>query len=309
MPPNRPRRRTPALLSRRGTFYPGPPGSASRAENLARVLHGTTRLLRRPTAVLTVTPTGKDGRVKDDPATEADVLPVTSAVSLDDTDTVALRTLARRRGVTVNDLLLRDLFLTLADRPTERFDGRPGRDFLRVCMPVNLRTAADAALPTANKVGLGILTRGRHEWADADGLLAGLAAETACIKRRTRGLRPVELFAAGQGITGRTPGFLVSDRKALATATLSNLGDLSRLIPPALRGERGRLTAGPVTLTAYRTAPPPRPRTRVSLLAASYAGRLTLCVRAEPGVFPDAAAADLLAMFAERVRHTAGGGP
>ena len=294
-----------ALLATRGAFYPGPPGSAGRAENLARVLHGTTRLLRRPTAVLTVDPDGRtDG---DAPGETADVLPRIPAVSLSEEETTALRSAAKGRGVTVNDLLLRDLFLVLADSPTHRFDGRPGRDFLRVCMPVNLRTPADAAMPAANKVGLGILTRGRHEWSDADGLLADLAAETAWIKRRGRGLRVMELFAAGQRLTGRTPGFLVSDRKAVATATLSNLGDLSRLIPGSLKAGDGRLSAGGVTLTDYRTAPPPRPRTRVSLLAVSYAGRLRLCVRAEPGAYPVAAAEDLLDRFAARVRVTSAG--
>ncbi len=76
---------------------------------------------------------------------------------------VALRRAAADAGATLNDLLLRDLFLTV--RSWQAAAGaEPGRKRLRILMPQNLRTRDDRGLPAANVMSFAFLTRRADQW-------------------------------------------------------------------------------------------------------------------------------------------------
>jgi hypothetical protein len=81
---------------------------------------------------------------------------------------------ARRLGVAVNDLLIRDCFLTL-----KRWRMRTGDQsgWIRVAVPVNLRTRADRRLPAANKASLVFLDRLARHMADPQRLLHSVHEE------------------------------------------------------------------------------------------------------------------------------------
>ncbi len=72
---------------------------------------------------------------------------------------------AARQGATVNDLLLRDVFLTLREWNAERSSPADDR-WLRIAIPIKLKTRDDARMPAANGVSYNFLTR-RESWCDA----------------------------------------------------------------------------------------------------------------------------------------------
>ena len=236
-----------------------------------------------------------------------------------------MRVAAKRRGVTLNDLLLRDLFLAVRPRtePPARGGGSTGDEagFLRVTVPVNLRGPLDlpgpaspessgGGLGVANRIGLAPVTRPPADCDDPAALLASVHAEMAWVRRVERGRRYLEAAALLQRLHGVTPPRIMGEG-CLATAVLSNLGDLSRVIPPALRDDPARLHVPPtggrgaLTVLSHRTAPPVRPLTRATVLAATYAGRLTLHLGRDPHSFSPEDAAALLGDLAARVRASA----
>ncbi len=97
-----------------------------------------------------------------------------------------IRKAAVRQGVTSNDLLARDLFLALAEwrlRQNIVDDG----SWLRMMIPMSLRTADDRLMPAANMVSSVFLDRRGPDFADADLLLRGIHEEMDLIKRTAPG--------------------------------------------------------------------------------------------------------------------------
>lgn len=212
----------------------------------------------------------------------------------------ALRNTARQSRATVNDVLLRDLFLALHEWNQQHGGAEQAR--LRVMLPQNLREPGDEAMPAANLVGMALLDRrpGRHR--DAAALLRSLRRETHIIKRLRRGLTFVRVC----GMIGRIPGgleSLTSAKRCYATSVLSNLGH----VLPAVAGTEptGPLTAGGLTVEQVRWTPPVRPWTRAAFGVATYAGRLSVAMNYDPRHFTAAQAEELLKYFQRRVQASA----
>ena len=99
-----------------------------------------------------------------------------------------LRDAANTWGVTLNDLLLRDLFLTLADW-NRRQPSPSRRPWLRIMMPTDLRGGEDYEMPAANLTGYTFLGRTIRNCASPDELLHSVRNEKALIKHRRHDLR------------------------------------------------------------------------------------------------------------------------
>ena len=86
----------------------------------------------------------------------------------------------------MNDLLLRDLFLTMEqwNRPQPKFSRRP---WLRIMMPTDLRSGEDYEMPAANLTGYTFLMRTIRDCASPSELLQSIRNETALIKHRRSG--------------------------------------------------------------------------------------------------------------------------
>jgi hypothetical protein len=189
-----------------------------------------------------------------------------------------LRQQASGCGVTLNDLLVRDWFLAVNEWTTKRFSGSPG-DWLRLCVPVSLRTEAHRGLSAANVVSMVYLDRRRKDLADPDRLLRGIHREMDEIKR----LRLGEAFVAGMGMTARLPGWMVRSfgpGRCWATGLLSNLGIV--LANPALPKRKGRLEIDGAVLEKIDFLPPLRPATSAVLGVFTYAGRLGFTLHYDP---------------------------
>jgi hypothetical protein len=221
--------------------------------------------------------------------------------AFDADETRQLRRAAAADEVALNDLLLRDLLLVLAEWNAAH--DRGGR--LRVNMPTNLRGRRDAAMPAANVIGYAFVERQLGRRADPDRLLDSLVRETASIKRDRPGL----LFLGGLGFAcgfrGLVP-WMLRRRRSFATATLSNLGKLWVRSP--LPRVDGKLVAGGAVLQRVSGAPPIRPLTRAGFVALDYNRQLTITLRCDPECFSRAQSQALLDRFLARLRQSIGAG-
>jgi len=213
-------------------------------------------------------------------------------------DSKPLRAVAKSLGVSLNDLLLRDLFLTL--REWNRHHGKSSdRDWLRINMPTNLRGPDDRNCPVTNILGYAFITRRASE-CDAPGkLLSDIQRDTTAIKQSDLGGYFPAPLATVSRIKGAMSLFAASSR-CFATAVLSNIGDPSRRFAAQLPRQHGKIVAGQMVLDRILGAPPLRPKTHAAFLIVTYAQKLTICVRSDPHFFSDQSSRELLdAYFAQ----------
>ncbi|MEM9701574.1 MAG: hypothetical protein AAF907_03930, partial [Planctomycetota bacterium] len=253
----------PARLRRRGDCFDQPgliPGlPKGRIALWGHLLDGVRRMNKTATAPLSPSGSGKPVDLK--PAPEA---PIDEATPVDDVspprtavftkqETADLRAAAKARGMTLNDLALRDLYLALRNH-NERVEPHPdeiadGPTALRINVPVNLRGPADlpaslrpagasadlppGGLSICNKIGMALVTRRAELADDPEALLQSVHEEMAWVRQTERGRRFVEAIRILNRFTTNAAKRVFGDT-CYATAVLSNLGDLRRFVPPAL---------------------------------------------------------------------------
>jgi len=195
-------------------------------------------------------------------------------------ETSALRAAASAAGATLNDLLVRDLFLTTGEWIDQQVPSRRGAH-VRVMVPVNLRTEAEQDLSAANVVAMINLDRRPRRWRNHRRMLRVLHWEMAAVKWARLGLTFIRAIQVTHYLMGRLQLLLAADQ-CQATCVLSNLGDPWR--GSSLTGLDGRILAGDVTVRQLEMLPPIRPLTRVSIGAITYARRLTIALNCDQNV-------------------------
>ena len=226
-----------------------------------------------------------------------DQFPQFQTLTFGTADTMQLRVTARRLGAGLNDLLLRDLFLTL-DRWNRRHSPDHRSRNIRVCMPVNVRRPIDHRMPAANVVSLSFLDRESNQFADPIRLLANLHGQTAQTKR----LRASLAFVPALKLLGMLPGQLharVQQVHCKATSVLSNLGVL--FTGSALLGGDRRLVSGGVILESIEAVVPLLPLTHVAFVASNYGGKRNLTISHDPKWIDAAAAGELLENYVRQL--------
>ena len=215
-----------------------------------------------------------------------------------------LRELASASGVQLNDLLLREMVLSILDWQAEQGRAAPRGGAIRITMPVNLRSEGHRRLPAANVLSYGFLHSRPGEWSDPQSLLASIAGQTRAIVDQGW----PQVFLTGLGIAQQAPGLLpliLSLSRSFATLVFSNLGDVVRRMRfrPPLFG--GKLTAGNLTLERITLVPPVRPGTRLAMAAAIYNGTLSLSTQGCPRTLGLAGAEMFQSLFARRLARLA----
>jgi hypothetical protein len=202
--------------------------------------------------------------------------------------------------VTVNDLVLRDMFLTLNTWNRQQ-DTRGSRGWLRVNVPTSLRGKRDSRMPATNVLGYALVTHHSNECERPSQLLSQIASETAAIRAWSLGA----MFVGALQVVGRVPGALwVGARlgRRFSTAVLSNLGDPTRRFRARFPRVNNELQAGDLTLKSISGAPPVRPGTRIALALFSYADRLCVGLNADPRWCDEATAREFLDAFECQLR-------
>jgi NRPS condensation-like uncharacterized protein len=201
---------------------------------------------------------------------------------------------AKKCNVTINDLLIRDLFLTMGVWRKKWFVPQ-GNPWLRISMPMNLRTESLKNMPAANSVTMLFLDRKERDFSNPDRLLEKIHQETDWIKRTEQ----KHVLLLSLKIRNRLPGgikYELMSPKCRATAVLSNLGKIFESLP-FMRRHDGRLFVGNAVLEEIDATPPIRSGTLISLSTLTYANRLRLILRYDAKNMTTEQAVDLLQIF------------
>ncbi len=227
-----------------------------------------------------------------------DQLPRFQTFTFDAADTKRIRATAKRLGASLNDLLLRDLFLIL-DQWNRRHSSDHRSRNIRVCMPVNVRRSTDSHMSAANVISLSFLDREATQIADPIRLLSKLHEQNEQTIRARKSLA----FVPALKLLGMFPGRLharMQQTNCLASAVLSNLGVLCAGSP--LLGRDRRMVSGGVILESIEVVLQLRPLTHVAFVASNYGGKLNLTISHDPRWLDDADGRELLESFVRQLK-------
>lgn len=216
--------------------------------------------------------------------------PAVVTMTLDETEVSDLEQRARTRGVTANDFLVAAYVTALGETHVRLPDGADDA-WIRIGVPMSLRTKSDYGLPAANRVSMVFLDRRPVDRHDHEALIRGIHAEMDLIRSHELG----HIFPLTLELSRLLPGGLrrVAERPApQCTAVLSNLGRCFHRTP--LAEPNAPLSVGASRLTGWWIVPPVRPGTAVAAATHETAGRRTLALQFDPAQLSATEAKQLL---------------
>ncbi len=188
---------------------------------------------------------------------------------------------AKKRGVTVNELLLRDCFLTLADLKKEH-GSHSEKDWIRFSIPINLRTRADEKLAMANCVSMVFSEQRMADMKDPARLLK-IIHDDIVIKSQSM-LKSTFLDAVD--LVRRVPKLLTWITRTIpcfSTGVFSNTGLVLNTTPLPRKNEK--IIAGNVTVQSIEAFPPIRYGTQLAVCVNTYNTRLSVNLTTDPRYF------------------------
>ena len=289
----------PARLRLRGDFGSRHLGTwRQRLADIALFLQEVWQLLARPTQPLA-------GHDRTDVEREI-AFPAMLTRRLNRQETIALREVATKKQVSPNDLYLREMFLTLQDWNRSHGVNQPDH-WLRVGMPMSMRTERHDAMSSANVMSVYFLARRFRAPMDAEKLLRDLHRQTDHIVNHRLGW----FFTTAIEWASRIPGAMnvaFSDHRCVATATLANVGDIRRQMSARFPRKRGKLVVGNLVLEGFEGAGPVRPQTLAAISLGNYTGELIVNLHPDVWRWSNADANEFLDQFVSRLRAVTGGG-
>ena len=213
-----------------------------------------------------------------------------------------LRESARQQGATLNDLLLRDLFLVIRDW-NQQLEGKNQRGRLRINVPISLRSDDDCVMPATNRMSFAFLTRNVSACESPDELLRSISEEVKVTVRDRHTLYFLGALAAAKsfGILRRS----LRSKRCLSTAVLTNMSDPTRRFITQLPRRAGLVIAGNLALTNISGIPPMRRLTRAVFSLCDYGQQLTISLRCDPLSFSPADTRRLLDQYASQLAKSA----
>jgi len=285
-------------LRTRSTFGLTPPPAKEQIKHLFTGLRESATYYRRaPQPLAAPQPYRKEGYFP--PGQEG-----FATVGIDETLYRQLRKAAKHAGANLNDLLLRDLFLTARTWNAEHGKG-DDRDWLQLMMPCGLREGEDKTMPAANVMSYAFLTHRAGEGDDPARLLSELVEATEAIRKYRLSLYFIGAIATVDAVPGLLHTLMRLPR-CFATTVLTNVGDPSRRFSVRFPRENGLLRIGNLLLEDIDGAPPVRPRTRAGFSAHTYGGRMRLGIRCDRHHFTLEDMQRLLDSFLTQLTQTAG---
>lgn len=214
-----------------------------------------------------------------------------------------LRRKAEEAGVSLNDLLLRDLFLTLRTwNQQHQFGSDKSR--LQIMMPTGLRGVGDKEMPAANMLSYAFLIRPAEACDHPEELLQSLGTETKAIIRYKYPL----LFIGAITFLLKSPFLfrrLLRTKRCFGTVVLTNLGDPTRRFVRRFTRKKGLIHVGGAVLEEITGIPPLRPLTGAVFSAITYSNKLQIGLRCDPVRFTPEATRRLLALLIEQLEQSA----
>ncbi|MCA9104004.1 MAG: hypothetical protein R3B96_18725 [Pirellulaceae bacterium] len=205
--------------------------------------------------------------------------PHCATLSLDARETELLVKHAEKRGVTVNDVLARDLMFALVewaeDVGIELSDRRP----IRLFVPMNTRGIGDRRLSACNHVSLVYLDRKPSMIRQRGSLVGSISFEMKAIQN----WKLSSTFRGVLRLLQHRPGMLqgmLSKPYCRATALFTNLGDFYQRLP--LERVEGGVRVGSAAIERIELLAPVRPKTPLSVSAFRFLDCQQLSLHYDP---------------------------
>lgn len=185
-----------------------------------------------------------------------------------------LRKAAATNSTTLNDLLLRDLLLTIAQWNASH-ENQKNDHLYRLVVPCDLRTPIHATLPACNIMGYAFITRQSHDCNRSPATLQGIRDEMRFIREKNASLYFIRGLEFCQRFLGGIRS-LAKPNHCFATALVSNIGNPKQSFFAQLPNSNGKVTIGGLTLESVVAFPPLRQNTRIGIVLNTYANRLAI---------------------------------
>lgn len=279
----------PTILPRRGTYHLTEQDLAKRRKKDLRNWAGFFTFVPKAIAVNKA----KQRNVDSDNAP----YPATSVVEFSEDEVKDIVASGKRLGGSVNDLALRDLFLSVDQWNREHHSkSQP----IRVGIPVNLRREADKAMPVSNVVSMYFMDRAPRDLSNEDALFKSIHDETTYLKEHNMALAFVRFFS----LAGRAKHLvsLVTDAplpKCGNTTSLSNLGLV--LKDTRLPRDGARVAFDGITLERVELLPPIRRGTHGTFGMATYNNKMAVTFHFDAKNISQADADRLTALYKNRI--------
>ncbi|GIX00938.1 MAG: hypothetical protein KatS3mg111_4270 [Pirellulaceae bacterium] len=213
----------------------------------------------------------------------------------------AFRLACQRDGLTVNDALVTDLFLTMRD--WNRSHGRyvvPGG--LCVMVPMDLRQPHEPLRTACNCVTYALLRRRSGELQDERGVADFVRAEMTRLKSQRYFTGFAKLMVMAR-YNPRAARWVLRSNKCLASAILSNTGDPTKSFYLPLPRKSGLVQCGNLQLETIEGVPPLRKLTHVTMSIFTYRRDLRICLRCSPHYFSETDTQQFLDAYVNRLRR------
>lgn len=228
-----------------------------------------------------------------------DQYPTWATHRLDADSLQKMRRSARSKGVSLNDLICRDVFLAVS-RWRQSIAETTESQWLRMMVPVNLRTKEDRNLSAANMVSSVFLDRRPSDCANPDALLKSIQDEMELIKNLELGLT----FPQTLALSRLVPDGLkrTANRGNRISFIFSNVGVVSKA--PFLPKVDGYTRYGDVVLREIYAAVPITDFTNIAFFAHQYAKQLWLTLHFDANVVTRDQANALVEILGEQFART-----
>ncbi len=215
--------------------------------------------------------------------------------------TDSLTAVAKSCGATLNDLLVRDLFLTIDDW-NRTSDSKRNRN-IRLLIPFSLRTKKHEQMPAANCVSMVYMAASRKMLDDPSRLLSSVTQQRKFIRKwqiQHSWNQTAGLAASSPLISG-----LLQRRaeRPIATSVLTNLGRL--FYESGFQKIDDKIQCGDLVLNSVVIVPPTEASAPVTFGCSMYAERLTVAVNFHQPSFSKLEADRFLDAYVDRLTNSA----
>ena len=223
--------------------------------------------------------------------------PHVMTAELDRKTTASIKKAAKANGCTTNDLLARDLFIAI-DRWRSR-RGQNRKDWIRMLIPMDVRTKDARHLPASNYVSSIFLDRRGSDFDQPDQLLQSIMQEMRLIKNNNLGMT----FLFSLKLLNLIPGRLKKSAKAhqcTNSCIFSNLDRQFLRLPFPKRN--GKLVIGNLVLERAWTVAPLRPYSLATFMSLVYVGQLLFTLQFDARYIDQDSADELLQLWLDQIK-------
>lgn len=284
-----------AALATRGRVADSWPKFTRMLPRLAKGLEGVGEFVSHDVAELSASTSPAQPSLSSSPPPPWQ--PLVLSASVDGGVVTGLEAAAKATAVSVNDLLATSLLIAIAGQMPKR-----ASPWIRVAIPMSLRTKNDQALPAANRVSMVFLDRKLEDCGDAVRLAISVREQMEIVRSHSLG----HIFPMSLEVGRILPGGLartVRRPKPQCTAVLSNVGRFFHRSP--LADADGTIRIGSSRLTGWWGVPPIRPGTALAVGTHETSGRRTVAFHVDGSRLPTAAARHLLDKMVSELRDMA----